>query len=390
MSSFTDGLRSLVNSLINTRNATTTNAVDSRQLIDTELRILFRMGITARIYRIKASYALNGTLAFDSTADKEFYEKFLAKEVKRACMQQLGFGRGAVVLLPRGDDLTVARANKLTPENTVIRSFSGDLVSAVSVSYDLEDERYYKPSIYTVRGTSINWTRVVDFTYYEPAENDLPTYRYGGVSEAELLYEQIVNDGVIERASGSIIEKNSTLFYKVKGFKTALQNKKESEMLKYFSALETARSQYGAGLLDADDEVEEVSQTLTNVSEVNDMSLRRLAMISGIPVPMLIGENVKGLNSTGDTERQSFEDTIGGYAGDYVIPNINLLMHKFGRGEVKWKGLQHNGASEKVNFETLVLDNAMKMAELGQDFVPYLEKHNVIEPSATDIFDVDI
>lgn len=382
--SFNDGLSSLTSDLVNRRKASATNKLTTTKLSDTYLRTIFRLGIASKIYRIKSGYALNGTLDFESVADQTFYETHLAAQVKRACMQQLGFGRGAMLVAARGDDLSKPRANTLTPENTVIRAFSGDLVSAITTSFDIEDERYYKPSIYNIRGNSVHWTRVVDFTYYEPSEQDLPTYNYGGISEAELIYEQLVNDGVIERASASIVEKNSTLFYKMKGFKSRLAAKKEAEMLQYMATLETARSMYGAGLLDAEDSVEEVSQTLTNLEGVNESSLRRLAMITGIPLPMLVGESVKGLNSTGDTERQTFEDTIANYANDYVVPNINTLMYKFGRGPVEFKGLQDNSALQRATYEGLVLDNAIKFQGLGGDFSAYLEQHKLIEKEPTD------
>jgi hypothetical protein len=46
------------------------------------------------------------------------------------------------------------------------------------------------------------------------------------------------------------------------------------------------------------------------LKDTDDISLRRIAMVSGVPLPMLIGENVKGLNSSGTQEKTSFNEMI--------------------------------------------------------------------------------
>ena len=140
---------------------------------------------------------------------------------------------------------------------------------------------------------------MIDFTYVEPVEREAAIYRYGGISEFELIYAQLVNDAIIERAAPAIVEKNSTMFYRVKGFKQAIQDSKEQSMVDYFSKLETARSIYGAGILDLEDDVKTVDQTLANLHEVDQIALKRLAMVTGIPLMMFGGEQPKGLNATG-------------------------------------------------------------------------------------------
>lgn len=384
--SFADGVTSLVNALVNKRQASQSNAVVSRKLTEAELRTIFRIGIMSRIFRVKTSYALNDTLAFESEEDKLFYKNHFATVVKRAAQFQLGFGRGAILIREKGSDLATPKRGTV-PSTTTIRAFSGDLVNSSDVAFDIDSERYYKPVTYSMRGHYVHWTRVVDFTYYEPVEDDLPIYDYGGISESELIYEQLINDQIIERASAHVVEKNSTIFYKVAELKQRLEAKQEQPLIDYFSRLEDMRSIYGAGLLDVSDEVDAVSQTLTNLSEVNDMSLRRLAMITGIPVPLLIGENVRGLNSTGDTERQTFEDMIASYAGDYLIPNINSLMHKFGRGTVEYAGMKEKNPVAEIDREAKVIDNAVKLASIGEDFDSYLIKHGVTQQEE---FDFDL
>lgn len=236
-----------------------------------------------------------------------------------------------------------------------------------------------KPRHYVVRGKSFHWTRVIDFTHYLPTELDLPTYNYGGISEFEMIHTQLINDGIVERASGTILEKNSTLFHKVKGFKDAVRCGDDDALIQYYAKLAEIRGIYGDGLIDADDDVINIAQALTNLDSVDSITIRRLALVTSIPVPMLVGESVQGLNSTGKQERQSFQDMIENLQFDYMIDPVCELCCKFGIEGVQFKDNQGGTALERVEFETKVIDNAVKLDALGEDGRQYLIDHDVVK-----------
>ena len=56
--------------------------------------------------------------------------------------------------------------------------------------------RYNQAQDYYVRGNKVDVSRVIDFTYVDPVDTDKGTYQYGGISEYELIYEQLINDGI--------------------------------------------------------------------------------------------------------------------------------------------------------------------------------------------------
>ena len=112
-------------------------------------------------------------------------------------------------------------------------------------------------------------------------------------------------------------------------------------------------------------------------------------MVTGIPVPMLVGENVKGLNSTGDTERQIFNEMLDQYRSDYLIRKINSLMILLGRGEVSFKQNQGYTPNEKAAYDRQVLENALMLQNLGEDSEDYLVKNGIINPQdKMDIFKI--
>lgn len=366
-----------LSSLTQLRSASNRNRFKNTYLDYSELIAMYKTGTANKIFRMKTGMALSDSINFDTEESEKFYKSRIEKAVKEACMYQLGFGRGIVVIHEKGAVLSQPLKDNWNKGNFKLDVFSGDMITASDVSLDLDDTRYYKPKYYTVRGHQIHWTRVADFTYIKPVEQDQPQYQYGGISESEMIYNQLVNDGVIERASASIVEKNSNMFYKVKDFKQLIMQGKQNDVIKYISAMENNRSIYGAGIVDGDDEAFQVSQALTNLKEVDDVSLRRLAFVTGIPVSILVGENNKGLNSTGDNDQKTLNDTIQAYQEFYIIDPLNELLERLGQPRITFKERQSRTPLEDANYEKTVLGNALLLAQMGEDFNSYLSEKGI-------------
>ena len=373
-----DSLRSIYNGLANTRNVVYNNQVTHQAITFSELRAIYRTGLGSKIVRLKAGYALKDTLQFESAKDESIYKAKFEKAVKRASRYMIGFGRGIIVLYNRGEDMSSPARGKFDVSKVEFKVFSGDLVTSTDAPIDLMDPRYYKPKYYSVRGVHFHYSRVIDFSYVEPTEFDAPIYQYGGVSEFELIYNQLINDGIVERCTPTVLEKNATLFYKIVGLKDAMQDKNDSYIRQYFTEAENARSVYGAALIDSEDDAYTVNQTLTNLQEADSITLRRLAMVTGIPLAILVGENVKGLNSTGDNEMRIFQDTVEVLQADYLEDPINELFAKIGLGKVSFKDNQGRTPDERIKFESLVIQNAIALYNIGEDHGKYLEENAVV------------
>ena len=377
LNGFFDGIISLYNSIANKRNATLNNIVATNKVTFQELNEIYKTGLGNKIVRIKNGYALKSdAMNFANETEKDFYLERLQDKIKEAFQWCLVFGRG-IIVINDGGDLSLPLEKTANKDKVKLEVFSGDMVSVVSYETDLMSERYFKPIYYNVRGYNFHYSRVIDLTYVKPIEIELPKYNFGGISEFELIYNQIVNDGIVERSSASILEKNSSLFYKVKDFKQALQSKQEDNIVKFYSIAEDRRSIYGAGLLDGEDDVVSISQSLTNLRDADDISLRRVAMVTGIPLPMLIGENVKGLNSAGQQEKTAFNEMIELLQQHYLITPINVLLTKLGMQTITFKENQNVTPLEKIEYESKAIDNAMKLYELGYSIDEYLAEKGI-------------
>jgi hypothetical protein len=219
-------------------------------------------------------------------------------------------------------------------------------------------------------------------TYVQPVEFDAPEYFFGGISEFELIRNELVADQVIQRAVPAILEKSSTLFYKVDGFKELLADRKSTELVEYFSQLANLRSIYGDGISDKEDEIEVHAQSLSNLAESDMITLRRLAMVTGLSLSTLVGEPPKGLNGSGEGDRQVDMQTIKSLQSEYLLDKINRLMQLCGRGAVWFKENQGQSDKDRVAQETEVIKSALVLWQMGLDYEKYLEKHGVIEVDA--------
>lgn len=382
---FADGLRSFTSALVNQRSASTQNGFELSKLTHTEQTAIYATGLGSKIVRLKAGGALAGTIQFETADDEDFYDRVLKYKVREAARWMLVYGRGIAVVFMPGENLREPlNRRQLDPERAQCTVFSGDMISVSDIERDLQNPRYYQPKEYIVRGEPIHYSRVVDFTYVKPSELEAPRYHYGGISEFDLIYDQLIADGVVQRASPRIIDKASTLFYKVEGFKDAMKLGQEKDMVDYFTRLEDVRGTMAAGLIDAGDEVVPVEQTISNLADADQITLRRLAMVTGLSITRLVGENVKGLNSSGDNEQSMDREMLETFQDEYLLPRINELMALFGRNEIAFRDNQGETAADRMEYETKAISNARLLYEMGEDHTGYLRDKDILQPDSFD------
>jgi hypothetical protein len=379
-----DGLINVLNHLANNRAATRANVIYATRVPMATLREMSKTGVCSKIVRIKVAGALKDTLQFETPEAEAIYTKRIESVVMDAARSMLCFGRGVILIADNTGEPHKPRTGAVDLDRVRLVAFSGDEVFGQMPDTDLMSERYMKPQLYQINGISFHHSRIIDFTYVKPTTIDAPHYSYGGISELELIHDQVVNDQVVERASGTIIDKNSTFFHKIKGFKEALAAKQDRELIQYMTELANNRSIFGDGVMDAEDDVVAVTQSLTDLAEVSRITLQRLAMVCGIPVPMLVGQSVEGLNSAGDQERNSLNDTFQELQG-YLLGPINELLAILGLPPVKWAAAKEGTAEQQIAREQAILTNAKHLFDMGEDYGAYLVEKGIIKPEESDL-----
>lgn len=372
-----DGLENLANMFANKRNAYNTNQAYSRIIDDFMCGELASSGITARVIAIKVSWALRNGFIFKSDEQEKYFKDNIEDKLYHAITSMLTYGRG-IFILNNDDTDTNEVIGSINRNNIKIIDFEGALtaVAVGMVNNDILSPRYWKPEIYNVRGTPFHHSRVIDFVYKLPPLIKRPAYYYGGISEVELIYDQIIADSVMQRAVPAIFEKSSNYIYKLPNLHLAVSTGKEDEIFKFFTRLESIRSSYGASLVDAQTEVTTVNQSLSNMSETNNFTLQRIALVTGIPLPFLVGESIKGLNSTGDHEMTIMSSTITSLQNRYILPKLNELFKLLGFEPCEIRLPDELNKINKANLEKTMIETAVMMSDLGLDPTEYLIKND--------------
>lgn len=381
-----DGLQSLISSAVNRRNSLNTNVFESVRLDYEELKAIYKTGIGNKIISLKSGHALQNSIQFETEAQKIDFNKKYMKFIRKSVESMLSYGRGIIVIVEHNQMLDQPLAEDFLKRKYKLETFSGDMVTAYDYSLDLLSSEYYEPNFYSVNGYMFHKSRVIDFTYVTPPQRELPSYQFGGISEFELIRQQLVANSIVERASPSILEKNSTMFYKINDLKDLLNSDQESDVLKYISATEDSRSIYGAGIIDASDEAFVLSQSLTDLDKVDMITLRRLACVTGIPLTWLVGENAQGLNSSGEEETNIFMWMIESLRSRYILPKINELFDKLNIQNIKFKEKRDLTPAQEIDYEAKAIENANKLEMIDGSGRDYLVKKGILEKEQIDNF----
>ncbi|MFW2306476.1 anti-CBASS protein Acb1 family protein [Aliarcobacter butzleri] len=394
--SFKDGLKSLTNLLANNRSGVNNNKLFSTAVSNDELNSIYKLGIGRKIVNIKSSNIFKEGFSAEGKPGAEtlkFIDKKLLKELKKASEYMMAFGRGVIVIIDRNANDPSQPMKSVNLQTVRFKAFSGAKVTVqINSSLNELDERYNEPEYYRIGTQVIHHSRVMDFQYYQPVEDDKSSYNYGGISEFELIYSQLINDSVIERAIPTLVEKISTMFYKIKDFKSKLQQKQEKHLVDYFHRLENLRSIYGAGLLDSEDDTKTETQNLSGLDSVDTITLRRLSLVTGIPLSWLVGENVKGLNSSGKTEETIFWSMVKNLGNDFILPVLNQKLEFMGLTVVWFNEQYQSTPTEKADYETKVFTNALLVQQLGLDDIAYIKDRGVeidVKKNFDEIFNED-
>ncbi len=359
-----DGISSLTNNLANSRSAINTTVITSRRLTLPQLQEINKTGLFLRILALKTDSVMkNGWVFKDKDKSEEFYNKHKA-EIKKAVRAMFGYGRGLLVIISK-NETTDTPLNKSSLSNYRVKAYTGDMVTATTVDFDVSSERFQKPETYLVRDKTYHHSRVIDFTYVDPPELLSAEYQFGGISEAEQIYPQLIADGIIERAAPTMLDKSATVVYGIKDFRTGVTGDQEKSMLKYIAATEDLRSIYGATVIDSEDTISTVTQNLANLNDTNDISLQRMSLVSAIPKSIFLGEGTSGFGTSAAVEKNIWNETVEGYQEQYVIPRITEFMDIFELSAPEIKPDQNITALERTEFQSKILDNATKMNNLG-------------------------
>ena len=260
---------------------------------------------------------------------------------------------------------------------------------------------FYKPIKYAIAGTMVDKSYIVEFSALDVPNYLKPNYKYMGMSIYEPAFRTLISDDLISKAIPNIVWRSSIVNYKITGFKEALKQGKESNILKYISTTENSKSILNATVCDAEDTAEVLTRELAGLDGLDQRSIYRLSSAFGIPAVILLGKSPDGQNSTGRADFEAFYNFIEEWQEQWKAAMIYLMKvliaNITGEDDVDFE-FEYNKVNmetpqQKVENDGKVLENVSRMEQLSlpvSAMTRYLADNSIInEQEMNEITELD-
>jgi phage-related protein (TIGR01555 family) len=215
-----------------------------------------------------------------------------------------------------------------------------------------------------------------------------PQFKYFGMSVYQNIWKTMISDDLISSAVANIIYKSSFRNYKIKGFSKLIETGNEKLVLNRLQVSDLVTGIYGSNIMDSEDSLEILQQSLAGLSDLDRRSVERLSAATGIPATILLGKSPDGQNSTGDHDEKNFYIFVEQYQKKMLpgcIKIFDAIIKYLGIEDNTWQ-LEFNKPhstdnDEQAKIDGLIMDNVLKMQALGisDDVIKrYLKEKQII------------
>lgn len=214
-----------------------------------------------------------------------------------------------------------------------------------------------------------------------------PSFKYFGMSVFQSIWTALVNDQTIMTAAANIVYRSSIRSYKLKGLQSQVLAGRADQALARTSLLDETVGIFGSAVMDAEDDMQIVSQAFAGLPEMDRRSGERLAAATGIPATLLLGKSPDGQNSTGKSD----EANMNAYTAEYqkkMLPPIQRIfaaLISLAGIQDKWKVSFKSPAvidiAERPTHDKQIIENSQQLQTMGlpQDVVlRYMLENNII------------
>lgn len=317
--------------------------------------------------------------------------------VKEALTQALLFERGyggAAVLLGVRDGVT-----DLSRPLKIERVQSLDFLTVFEPrecipSYYYADPRkakYGKPSHYRIapysNGTSgkgethteeihVHESRLLIFPGIKVTRDLLSQLDGWGDSILSMLWRVLRDFNIAWGSTGVIVSDFAQGVHKVAGLNELLaeDNAEVTTFKKMIQAMELSRSVLNTIVIDAEDEYGRETTAVTGLGDLLQAFMARVSSAAGgIPITKLFGTSPGGLNATGESDINQWDDRVKSYQDDKIVPHLRriceILLHVRKVSVEKWsidpRPLRQQTDKEKAETRKLVADTDKIYLEYG-------------------------
>lgn len=238
---------------------------------------------------------------------------------------------------------------------------------------DFDDPYFYKPEQWWISRQLVHESRL--FTFVTKPVGDLlkPSYNFGGQPTAYAARPYVRNWLGTRQSVFDMLKSYSTLCLQTNFDK--LLNDDGDKLIARCNRMIDHRDNRSLQLIDETESLFNVAAPISGLSELQEQSLRQLAVVSGIPVVKLLGTTTTGMNNSSDGEIQCFYDNVKAFQESFLQKPIKkildiLQMHLYGKIEDETIGFTFNplwqlSTKEIAEIEKMQADTVSVLRQSG-------------------------
>lgn len=264
------------------------------------------------------------------------------------------------------EELRVYERPLVTPDyHSIYRSVSNDNGRVCKAKFGMPE--YYQVS--SIYGTfKVHESRCLVFRNGVLPENSLNTqYRFWGIPEYYRMKRNLQETHTAHGNGVKLLDRCVQAIYKMRGLSNLLlTDGGEDQVLKRLNAIDMARGILNTMLIDADGEDYDFKQmSMSGVREIIDSTCTMLSAVTDIPQTILFGRSPAGMNSTGESDMESYYNMVERLQKMNLKANGRTLVDLIFREGVATGRLQQM-PEYKLKFEKLWSLSEKEQAELDK------------------------
>lgn len=282
------------------------------------------------------------------------------------------FGGGVLVLgVNDGGSLESPINPQAVTDLEFIRVYDRYEVNVDQYYSEPEDKNFGKPEIWNIVGKEtasfggsykVHESRVIIFDG-EALPNSIRIGNEGwGASAIQQCLTDIIRLDKSRKDSALLLERLQQAVHSIPDLSSILEEEDGAEkMQKRLQVVDAVRGANNTIAIDGDEDYKILTSSLTGVSDVIDRNSEAVSAVSGIPMFVLYGRSIGGLNSTGETNERSWNAKVAAMQNEKlrsaVDKIVTLLILSFSGGTT-------DGGDYEICFNPLYVPNEKDQAEI--------------------------
>jgi hypothetical protein len=183
-----------------------------------------------------------------------------------------------------------------------------------------------------------------------------------GASNIQTCFKKVIRLDTAYKYSLDLLQRMQQAVHKIPNLSQELAGPTgEANVMKRVNVVDTVRGIYNTIILDAQEEYDITSFSLTGVKEIVTLLAEAVSSASRIPVFILIGKTEGGLNSNGESSKEGWYTQIGAWQNQQLRKPLDRLISLIRRVE---SGGSDDGGNYTLEFNPLYTMTDAQKAEV--------------------------